>query len=136
MVELKDEKGITYPKNSPQTDYLLKDGNSIVYIDGLKSSQESIKSKCYTVTDTKTGDYMNLNVTDAYPKINARLLYGLAHFPGDVGLFFMPFGEIWNISSKQWPTLISGKNYSLEMTCFGSTDYHVDPSPYKEETEL
>ena len=132
VVELKDEEGVDYPKDHPYTDYRLNDGGAFVYRDGLKGSRENIKSKLYTVTYERTGDYMNLHVTDAYPKLNARLLYGLAHLPGDVGLFFKPFGELWNISSKQWPTLVSGKNYSTEMTCFGFTDYHVDPTLYTE----
>lgn len=130
VVELKDEAGISYPKEHPYTDYRLNEGNAFVYRDGLKGSQESIKSKLYTITYERTGDYMNLYVTDAYPQLNARLLYGLAHIPGDVGQFFKRYGELWNISSKQWPTLISGKDYSEEMTCFGSTDYHVDPTLY------
>ena len=132
VVEINDEEGVEYPKDHPYTDYRLNEGNAFVYRDGLKGSTESIKSKLYTITYERTGDYMNLYVTDAYPKLNARLLYGLAHIPGDVGLFFKPFGELWNISSKQWPTLVSGKNYSTEMTCFGSTDYHVDPTLYSE----
>ena len=136
VVELNDEEGVNYPRDRPYIDYRLSEGNAFVYRDGLKGSTESIKSKLYTITYERTGDYMNLYVTDAYPKLNARLLYGLAHIPGDVGLIFKPFGELWNISSKQWPTLISGKNYSTEMTCFGATDYHVDPTLYKEQSEL
>ena len=132
VVELKDEEGVNYPKDHPYTNYQLNEGSAFVYRDGVKGSQENIRSKLYTVTYERTGDYMNLYVTDAYPKLNARLLYGLAHIPGDVGLFFKPFGELWNISSKQWPTLVSGKNYSMEMTCFGATDYHVDPTLYIE----
>lgn len=128
VVELNDEEGIEYPKDHPYTEYRLNDGTAFVYRDGVKGSQENIKSKLYTVTYERTGDYMNLHITDAYQTLNARLLYGLAHIPGDVGHFFQPFGELWNISSKQWPTLVSGKNYSMEMTCFGATDYHVDPT--------
>src|SRR5690606_28817874 len=133
VVELNDEEGVNYPRDRPYIDYRLSEGNAFVYRDGLKGSTESIKSKLYTITYERTGDYMNLYVTDAYPKLNARLLYGLAHIPGDVGLIFKPFGELWNISSKQWPTLISGKDYSTEMTCFGATDYHVDPTTFTEE---
>ena len=136
VVELKDEEGVQYPKDRPYTDYQLNEGGAFVYRDGLKGSQENIKSKLYTVTYERTGDYMNLYVTDAYPKLNARLLYGLAHIPGDVGLFFKPFGELWNISSKQWPTLISGKDYSEEMTGFGATDYHVNPTLYTEASSF
>ena len=136
VVEIKDEEGVTYPQDRPYIDYRLNEGNAFVYRDGLKGSSESIKSKLYTITFERTGDFMNLNVTDAYPKLNARLLYGLAHIPGDIGLFFKPFGELWNISSKQWPTLISGKNYSTEMTCFGATDYHVDATTFTEEKDL
>ena len=133
VVQVKDEEGISYPKEQPYTDYRLNDGGSFVYRDGLKGSKENIKSINYTITYQRTGEHMNLFVTDAYPQLNARLLYGLAHIPGDVGLFFKPYGELWNISSKQWPTLISSKNYSVEMTCFGATDYHVNPVGYKEE---
>ena len=136
VVEIKDEEGVTYPQDRPYIDYRLNEGNAFVYRDGLKGSSESIKSKLYTITYERTGDFMNLYVTDANPKLNARLLYGLAHIPGDVGLFFKPFGELWNISSKQWPTLISGKDYSTEMTCFGATDYHVDPMDFSEEKNL
>ena len=130
VVELKDEEGVSYPKDHPYTDYRLNEGGAFVYRDGLKGSQENIKSKLYTISYERTGDYMNLYVTDAYPKLNARLLYGLAHIEGDIGHFFQPFGELWNISSKQWPTLVSGKDYSVEMTGFGATDYHVDPTLY------
>lgn len=136
VVETKDEEGVSYPKDRPYTDYRLNEGNAFVYRDGLKGSTESIKSKLYTITYERTGDFMNLYVTDAYPQLNARLLYGLAHIPGDVGLFFKPFGELWNISSKQWPTLISGKDYSTEMTCFGATDYHVDPTLHTDASTL
>lgn len=132
VVELKDEEGITYPKDHPYTDYRLNEGNALVYRDGLKGSQDFIKSSLYTITFERTGEYMNLYVTDAFPKLNARLLYGLAHIPGDAGEFFKRFGELWNISSKQWPTLISGKDYSVEMSCYGATDYHVDPANYPE----
>ena len=135
VVELKDEKGVSYPKDHPYTDYRLNEGNAFVYRDGLKGAEESVKSDLYTITYERTGDYMNLYVTDAYPQLNARLLYGLAHLPGDVGSFFKHFGELWNISSKQWPTLISGKEYSVEMTCFGATDYHVDPTLYPTEKD-
>lgn len=130
VVHLKDEEGISYPEDRPYIDYRLNEDGAFVYRDGMKGSQENINSKLYTVTYERTGDYMNLHVTDAYPKLNARLLYGLAHIPGDVGIFFKPFGELWNISSKQWPTLVSGKDYSEEMTGFGATDYHVDPTLY------
>ncbi|MEO6682082.1 MAG: hypothetical protein ABIN48_04590 [Ginsengibacter sp.] len=130
VVEVQDEAGVSYPKEHPYTDYQLNEGSALVYRDGLKGSQEFIKSKLFTITFERTGEHMNLYVTDAYPILNARLLYGLAHIPGDVGEFFKPFGELWNISSKQWPTLISNNDYSLKMTCFGATDYHVDPSLY------
>lgn len=133
VVQVKDEEGVSYPKEHPYTRYRMNEGNSFVYRDGLKGSKENIKSKNYTITFERTGEYINLSLTDAYPKLNARLLYGLAHIPGDVGLFFKPHGELWNISSKQWPTLISSKNYSVEMTCFGSTDYHVNSIDYPEE---
>ncbi len=136
VVNFKDEEGVTYPKEYPYTDNRLNEGNAFVYRDGLKGSQESIKSKLSTITYERTGDYMNLYLTDAFPKLNARLLYGLAHIPGDVGEFFKPFGELWNISSKQWPTLVGGKKYSMEMTCFGATDYHVDPTLYPEERQI
>ena len=136
VVDLEDEEGAIYPKDQPYTDYRLNAGNAFVYRDGLKGSQEYIKSSLYTITYKRTNDYMNLYVTDAYPQLNARLLYRLAHLPGDVGLFFKPFGELWNISSKQWPTFISEKDYSVEMTCFGATDYHVDPTLYKVEKSL
>jgi hypothetical protein len=131
VVELKDEEGVSYPKDHPYTDYRLEEGNSLVYRDGIKGTRDFIKSKLYTITYQRTGDYMNLYVTEAYPKLNARLLYGLAHIPGDVGEFFKRYGELWNISSRQWPTLLSGKDYSVEMFCFGFTDYHVDPSGYE-----
>jgi hypothetical protein len=136
VVQVKDEEGVSYPQDRPYIDYRLNEGNSFVYRDGLKGSKENIRSKDYTVTYERTGDYMNLNLTNAYPQLNARLLYGLAHIAGDVGLFFKPYGELWNISSKQWPTLISGKNYSIEMTCFGATDYHVNPADYPDEGKL
>lgn len=132
VVELNDEEGIRYPKDQPYIDYRQNDGHSLVYRDGIKGSKESIKSKPYTITYERTGDYMSLHLTDAYPQLNARLLYGLAHLPGDAGDFFKRFGELWNISSGQWPTLIGGKDYSIEMTCFGVTDYHVDPGAYIE----
>ena len=136
FVELTDEEGVSYPKDHPYIKYRLNEGNAFVYRDGLKGSQESIKSQPYTITYERTGDYMNLYVTDAYPQLNAKLLYGLAHIPGDVGDFFKRYGELWNMSSKQWPTLISGKDYSVEMTCFGATDYQVDPAVYSEEKNL
>ena len=132
VVHLKDEDGVSYPKDHPYTDHRINDGHSFVYRDGLKGSKDNIKSKNYTITYQRTGDYMNLSLTDAYPQLNARLLYGLAHIPGDVGDFFKRFGDLWNISSKQWPTLISGKDYTEEMTCFGHTDYHVDPTLYQD----
>lgn len=132
VVQIRDEKNVSYPKDHPYTDYRLNEGNSFVYRDGVKGSMENIKSKNYTITFKRTGEYMNLSVTDAYPQLNSRLLYGLAHIPGDVGEFFKRHGELWNISSKQWPTLISGEDYSVEMTCFGATDYHVNPTLYQE----
>lgn len=133
VVELKDEAGVTYPQDRPYINYQLNEGNALVYRDGIRGSSENIKSKLYTITYKRTGDYMTLYLTDAFPQLNARLLYGLAHVPGDVGEFFKRFGELWNISSKQWPTLVSGENYSEEMTCFGATDFHVDTADYPDQ---
>ncbi len=133
VVELKDEPGVSYPKDHPYTTYTLHEGNGLIFRDGVKGAQEFIKSQIYTVTYDRTSDYMTLHLTDAYPKLNARLLYGLANVPGDIGEFFKRYRELWNISSAQWPTYIGGKDYTEEMTCFGATDYHVDPALYTEQ---
>lgn len=131
-VLLSDEEGIQYPKDHPYIDYRLNEGESLVYRDELKGSADFIKSALYTVTYERTGDYMNLYLSGDFPKLNARLLYGLSQLPDDTGLFFKRFSELWNISSLQWPTLISGKNYSIEMTCFSLTNYHLNLDDFKE----
>lgn len=131
-VKLSDEPDVTYPQPYPYINYQLNEGSSLVYKDGVNGSADFIKSKLYVVAFEGANDHINLHITDNFPKLNSRLLYGLSALPGDVGLFFKPFSNLWTISSLQWPTVVSGKDYSTEMTAYGYTDCHVDLGRYLE----
>lgn len=136
IVQLKDEDGVTYPKPLPNVTIKESDDGTVVYRDGLKNSNETIKSKAYQFTSQKAENSLTLHLTDEFPELNARLLFGLGQLPGDVGIYFTGFKELWNISSKQWPTLIRKSHYAIEMDCFSFTDYHVDVALYKEEPKM